>query len=375
MRTFSLLLICFLGATLGHAQENVKELGRLPETVYETSGLIYYNNKIITHNDSGNTPQLFEMDTLSLEITRTITIANAVNIDWEDITQDDTYIYIGDIGNNNGSRQDLSVYRILKADYDLSDTVTADKIVYSYEDQSNFDPSPNSDWDAEAIFVLDQELVILTKQWQNNGTVAYAFPKTPGNYVASIIGDYPVNGLVTGASFNEKTKVLYLIGYSNFLLPFIARADNLESKDIFSGTVTKKELNLGFLQVEGITNIDDNHYYFSSERFTSNSPMITSESRMFSFDTSDSLIDEPPPIERKHGLRIYKRFGASELEYEIQGEILGRAIFDSNGRRIKYVLGKDISDNTVNLATLNSAVYYLTFFTDKGIFSAPFWMN
>ena len=103
--------------------------------------------------------------------------------------------------------------------------------------------------------------------------------------------------------------------------------------------------------------------------------MITSESRLFSFDTSDEFIEEPLPTENKQGLLIYKRFGARELEYEIQGEILGRAIFDTQGRRIKYILGKDIRENTVNLATLNSAIYYLTFYTDNGTISAPFWMN
>ncbi|WP_062053644.1 hypothetical protein [Sediminicola sp. YIK13] len=375
MKTTILNICLVLFVAVGLAQENVRELGFLPEAIFETSGLIFYNNKIVTHNDSGNTAQLFELDTISLQITRTITISNAVNIDWEDISQDDTYIYVGDIGNNNGSRRDLVVYRILKTDYDTLDSVEAEKIEFSYVDQTDFTQSTNSDWDAEALFVLNDQLVILTKQWQSNGTVAYGIPKIPGTYTASNIGAYAVNGLVTGASFNPDTQVLYLIGYSKFLLPFIVRAINLEANSIFSGTVEKNELNLGFLQAEGITFINENHYLLSSEKFTNNSPMITSESRLFSFDTSDELIEEPLPIENKQGLLIFKRFGARELEYEIQGEIFGRAIFDTNGRRIKYILGKDIRENTVNLASLHSAIYYLTFYTDKGIISAPFWMN
>mgnify|MGYP003643047370 CR=1 FL=1 len=376
MKNTILFFWLVLIGSMGFAQENVRELGLLPEAVFETSGLIYYNNKIITHNDSGNTAQLFEVDTISLQITRTITITNGVNIDWEDIAQDSTYIYIGDIGNNNGSRRNLAVYRILKSDYDQSDTVTAEEIQYSYEDQTDFTSSPNSDWDAEALFVLNDKLVILTKQWQSNGTTAYGLPKIPGTYSASKIDEYSIGGLVTGASFNPSTQTLYVVGYSKFLLPFVARIDNLGADSIFSGNVEKKDLNLGFLQVEGITYIDDNQYYFSSEKFTNNNPMITSESRLFSFETSDEiLIEEPLPEGNEQGLRIFKRFGASELEYEIEGEILGRAIFDSNGRRIKYDLGKDIGENIVNLATLNSAIYYLTFYTDNGIVSAPFWMN
>ena len=36
------------------------------------------------------------------------------NVDWEDITQDETHIYIADFGNNNGNRTDLKIYKILK---------------------------------------------------------------------------------------------------------------------------------------------------------------------------------------------------------------------------------------------------------------------
>jgi hypothetical protein len=33
-------------------------------------------------------------------VLRTVAITNATNVDWEDIAQDASYIYIGDIGNN-----------------------------------------------------------------------------------------------------------------------------------------------------------------------------------------------------------------------------------------------------------------------------------
>mgnify|MGYP000029410152 FL=1 len=58
------------------SQADAKDLGNLPDTVSETSGLIFHNGKLITHNDSGNEPQLFEIDTVTLEITRTVTVSN-----------------------------------------------------------------------------------------------------------------------------------------------------------------------------------------------------------------------------------------------------------------------------------------------------------
>ena len=109
------ILSFFLPVVLLNAQVSTTLIGTLPENVLESSGLIYYNNRLITHNDSGNSPQLYELDSLGSQIFRTITINNATNIDWEDITQDDTYIYVGDFGNNSGNRQDLRIYRIKKS--------------------------------------------------------------------------------------------------------------------------------------------------------------------------------------------------------------------------------------------------------------------
>ena len=210
MRTLVYIVI-FLGSAFSWAQGDIQVVGSLPQQIFETSGLIYYDGKLITHNDSGNLAQLYELDTVSLEIPRTVTIENATNVDWEDIAQDDTYIYVGDIGNNNGDRQNLAVLKIAKQDYDTSDTVAAERIDFFYEDQENFTTSPNSDWDAEALFVLGEDLVILTKQWQAQGTVAYRIPKFPGAFLAERLGSYPVNGLVTGATFDPQSNALYLV--------------------------------------------------------------------------------------------------------------------------------------------------------------------
>lgn len=98
-------------------ESSIEEKFELPNEIEETSGLLFFNGKLITHNDSGDGPNLYEIDTLSGAISRVITITNATHIDWEDISQDDTYIYIADIGNNNGNREDLKIYKVLKSDY------------------------------------------------------------------------------------------------------------------------------------------------------------------------------------------------------------------------------------------------------------------
>lgn len=368
------------------AQENVSEVGRLPNEVTETSGLLFYNGRLITHNDSGNTPQLFEIDTLSLEVVRTVTVSNAINVDWEDITQDKDYLYIGDFGNYNGDRRDLTIYRISKQDYTASDTVTADRIDFSYENQTNFIASPMSDWDAEALFEVDDRLIVLTKQWQSQETTAYSIPKDIGTHIATEVGNYAVNGLVTGATFNELTGALFILGHTQLLGPFVIRMNNITGTSIFGNGGERTDLNIGFAQVEGITHVTANTYFFSSERFVNNSPPITLQSRLFTFRTTDETEgegegEENPEEDNDEGqneeLILYRSFGSLNLQYDLRTEekVFGRAIFDPAGRRIRFTNGDDIEGNSIDLSTLGASVYYLTFYLQGGVMSKPFVSN
>ena len=111
---FYILFFIFSLSSLGQ-EYSLTEKFVLPSEVKETSGLIFLNGKIITHNDSGDDPNLYEVDTISGTISRIINITNATHIDWEDISQDNTHIYVADIGNNNGDRDNLIIYKILKS--------------------------------------------------------------------------------------------------------------------------------------------------------------------------------------------------------------------------------------------------------------------
>jgi len=57
---------------------DANELLELPLSynVRETSGLIYLNGKLITHNDSGGEPALYELDT----ITGNVTFLHSINV-------------------------------------------------------------------------------------------------------------------------------------------------------------------------------------------------------------------------------------------------------------------------------------------------------
>jgi hypothetical protein len=107
----ALAMFNFQCALTQNQVNNFKEKFELPDEVKETSGLLFLDGKIITHNDSGDAPNLYEIDSLSGTILRTVTISNATNVDWEDLAENDTHIFIADIGNNN-ENQILKIMRL-----------------------------------------------------------------------------------------------------------------------------------------------------------------------------------------------------------------------------------------------------------------------
>ena len=243
----------------------------------ENSGLIFYNNNIITFNDSGGEANLYEINASTGNITRTVTITNATNVDWEDITQDASYIYIGDIGNNNGNRTDLKIYKIAKIDYNGSDDIAVAEIIsYSYADQLDFNSNPNNtNWDAEGLISYGEQLLIFSKNWVDNRVNVYSIPKTNGTYSALLESSYNTNGLITSAEISLNENIIYLIGYSNSQAPFMYTIHGIpnNSLDIFSGIISEKVSNIVPLgnQVEAIAlfEITPNQHrlYISNEKF------------------------------------------------------------------------------------------------------------
>ena len=238
-----------------------------PQEVDETSGLIFYNDAIWTHNDSGNDAVIYKIDTLSGNILKEVFISNFTNIDWEEISQDDDYIYIGDFGNNDGTRQDLRILKVLKADIGSKyyDTVNAEALYYNYSDQTSFPSLPNNNnFDCEAMICVGDSIFLFSKNWQNQKTKLYTLPKTSENHTAILIDSLNVSGLIAGASYNASNEAIILTGYTSYVPMLWLLFDY--NQGFFSGN--KRRIDMpGILgsQTEGICFFDDENIYVSSE--------------------------------------------------------------------------------------------------------------
>ena len=187
-------------------------LVNLPPALHECSGLVFFDDQLWAHNDGGNAAVLYQLDTLTGEILREVRVRGATNVDWEDIAQSETHLFIADTGNNAGTRTDLRIYRVAKADLS-ADSVTAGVISFAYADQVSFDPAPQAtDFDAEALAYAGDSLHLFTKNWLDKRTRHYVLPTQPGTYSPVPRATFDVDGLLTAAAvYRDSTGML--LGY------------------------------------------------------------------------------------------------------------------------------------------------------------------
>lgn len=242
-----------------------KTITNLSSELTETSGLEYYQNQIITHNDSGDSPTLYFLDTLG-NIKQARTYSNMKAVDWEDITRDDTNLFIADTGNNYGDRKDLIIYKIKLEDLN-NENAPVEQLKISYPNQTSFmRGEQNHPYDAESLVAIEDNLYIFSKDWKDQTTIIYKFNKQDPIQKAQYITSYDIKGLVTGATFDGLNTVT-ICGYNSNLTPFIYEVNYRNGTFDFK---TKEEILIeGGAQVEGIistnTNSSKESYYLSSE--------------------------------------------------------------------------------------------------------------
>jgi hypothetical protein len=256
--------------------------------ISETSGLISWDGVLWTHNDDTDT-RLYLLDPSTAEIVGDYELPGVVNQDWEEISQDEQYIYVGDFGNNRGDRDNLSILRVEKSSL-KSGSPSIDTIWFSYSDQPSLvsDGLNQTEFDCEAFVVSSDSIYLFSKQWLSGNTTRYVLPKVPGRHVAQKREVLNIQGLVTGASYLEEERLLVLCGYAGLSQPFLCIFSEYPHDDFFSGTHKRVNLSLPFHQVEAVCTSDGIHYYVSNERQSVNSYMNI-PARMHFFDLEKVL--------------------------------------------------------------------------------------
>ena len=69
---------------------------------------------------------------------------------------------------------------------------------------------------------------------KNLSTAVYVLPKIPGDHIAELRATWPVNGLITGATWLEEKHLVVLCGYSSLLQPFLFLCYDYQEYDFFA---------------------------------------------------------------------------------------------------------------------------------------------
>ncbi|MDA0758172.1 MAG: hypothetical protein O3C01_05835 [Bacteroidetes bacterium] len=233
----------------------------LSKKIEETSGLEIIDDLFVTHNDSGGQASLYYLSKEG-KIIKTREIKSAVNKDWEDLTRDEEYIYISDMGNNFNNRKDLKIYKV---PIDESSEEKTKIISFNYPEQDSFKINRNTIYDAEGLISIDDKLLIFTKNRANKITELYLIPKVPGNYDAKKIGTLKVNSIITGADYNKDLKLLALTSTIDFNEYYLITINDFSLEWKKNHKINMFKIPIGKTQVEAIKIITNKSFWITSE--------------------------------------------------------------------------------------------------------------
>jgi len=247
----------------------------LPKVINETSGLEFYNNYFVTHNDSGGEPSLYVFNEKG-EIIETIGLNKnpdfkIKNNDWEDITSDNKYFFVADTGNNFGNRDNLNIIRVSKE----VDLIVDGIIEISYSDQESFFPRPKHKFDAESIIIIEDKIALFSKDRENLYTDLYLVDKNQNSsQILTSEVSYDVSTLITGGDYFENLSLLALVGYNSKGDQHLILFENFELNNLENNTFKKFKIPLEQAQIEAVKIIDEKTFWVTSEDEGIGSPFM-----------------------------------------------------------------------------------------------------
>lgn len=200
------------------------------QTIDESSGLVASRTSpgcYWTHNDSGNTPIIYAFDSAGRRrgVWR---VTGAKLTDWEDIAAGpgpkpgQNYLYIGDIGDNDGTRSELVVYRVPEPAIPGSDPGTTNRKPGATEPAEAIRLRyPSGKHDSEALLVHPQtgKIYLVTKVALANPEVYAAEIPQDLNQTTTLtrLGELEMHtlfgGIVTGGAVSPDGRRAALCDY------------------------------------------------------------------------------------------------------------------------------------------------------------------
>jgi len=197
--------------------EKGQELGKVPDLINEASGLatsMVNEDAYWTHNDSGDEPRIFLINERA-ELLATVAIDGIENRDWEEIAVgpgpevDKSYLYIGEIGDNNARYQTKFIYRLEEPKVDTS---SGEELLVTSSDVTKMEfEYPDGMRDAETLLIdhNTKDLHIISKREENVNVYVLKYPQSTNEVnVLTKLGSIPFHNVVAADIFDGKEIIL-----------------------------------------------------------------------------------------------------------------------------------------------------------------------
>ena len=228
-----------------------------------------------SHNDSGE-PALVALATDGKPRGRVL-VSGASAGDWEDVEvgpcPEGSCIYIGDIGDNNGRRREVFIYRVPEPDAGASVSTRAESMRVSY---------PDGPRDAEALIVLPDGKLFIVSKGELGPVTLYRVPQAFENgaavrleRVATLMEPQSGKGVtrrnrVTGASASPDGRWIVLRTLSSIAFYDAKTLTGGDTRETFRYDVSS----IREPQGEGVAIADDGTVWLASEGGGSKRPGI-----------------------------------------------------------------------------------------------------
>jgi hypothetical protein len=238
----------------------------LSEELKEVSGIQYINDTLlVAHNDGGNGPLLYFLNPNTGIILKRVFVKDVKNTDWEDIALDGKYLFIGNFGNNNNKRKNLSIIRVSWRDALIKDTISSEFMTFEFSEQKAFPPEKKAlNFDTECLTFADGYLWLFTKNRTEpfDGITNVYRVKFQDNTHAILKKEYSIKIGSKGWMFDSVTGGDFAYGY------FYLTTYNRVLKYLFSEgkfNLVKQYKYKEYNQKEAITVIKDDQIYVANE--------------------------------------------------------------------------------------------------------------
>ncbi|WP_082738336.1 hypothetical protein [Chryseobacterium sp. CCH4-E10] len=242
----------------------------LPKKLKEVSGIALSKDKntIWAIEDQGNKNVIYGLDRQGKQIADVL-VENAENRDWEDITADaQGNMYIGDFGNNDNDRQDLSILKVDLKDASQKAAKVTQTTTFHYEGQTEFPPK-KSNWlyDCEAFVEKDGYFYLFTKNRSKgfDGTfLVFQVPNKAGDFEAKLVAKLKLQGgysdaAITSAAINSRNQIILLTHKNIYML------STFFDKNFETAVIQKTPLNHNS-QKEAVVFLDDKTLLIADEK-------------------------------------------------------------------------------------------------------------